>query len=262
MLQITPSERPGCKDLLETVEKLKPNLEDDNFEDEFIDYENPGFENPMLATINLPRDLKLLDRKLPRSNYASKNRTYKNQAPARERSAMAAAQSKSIGSPIPPISNEEQKYPVPPPNEESALPPLLNPHYRQNYHDRMMEREKAIEKVNRSANYDPPSKPQAKVYTPVAGAMQKGNQQNLGMERELTLAEKLRRINQEYNRLEQLKYEQRGEERKMPQQEPQSNVNYLPMFKVRKPKQDYEERKRTDEQKMDKYKARRPEWWG
>ena len=69
MLQVNPVDRPNCDELLGTLEELRPELASENYMDaenfDLIEESN----DPMLATINLPPDLKLLEKKLPRSNY-------------------------------------------------------------------------------------------------------------------------------------------------------------------------------------------------
>lgn len=69
MLKINPTERPTCVEILERLNDQRPELDNDNYMEtdhyEPIDQE----DDPMLCTINLPYDLKLLDTRLPRSNY-------------------------------------------------------------------------------------------------------------------------------------------------------------------------------------------------
>lgn len=69
MLQVNPSDRPDCDQLIARIDDLKPEYSGENYMD--ADQFDPIQESndPMLATINLPPDMKLLEKKLPRSNY-------------------------------------------------------------------------------------------------------------------------------------------------------------------------------------------------
>lgn len=69
MLQVDPANRPNCDELLEKIDEIKPEFSGNNYMD--ADHFDPIQESndPMLATINLPPDMKLLEKKLPRSNY-------------------------------------------------------------------------------------------------------------------------------------------------------------------------------------------------
>lgn len=79
MLRVRPNERPDAGQLLDMVERLRP---DDGKEVELIHhYDTQESQVDLLATINLPRDLKLLDRRLPRSNYPHAERPEKSQQP-------------------------------------------------------------------------------------------------------------------------------------------------------------------------------------
>lgn len=66
---MNPADRPSCDELINRIEELRPELANENYMD--ADYFEPIQESndPMLGTINLPPDLKLLGKKLPRSNY-------------------------------------------------------------------------------------------------------------------------------------------------------------------------------------------------
>lgn len=73
MLRVNPRERPDCSQLLEMLETLRPDLETSQPSENYSLMENDYLEQDLLGTINLPKDLKLLDRRLPKSNYAKKN---------------------------------------------------------------------------------------------------------------------------------------------------------------------------------------------
>lgn len=73
MLRVNPRERPDCGQLLEMIEGLRPDLETSQPSENYSLMENDYLEQDLLGTINLPKDLKLLDRRLPKSNYAKKN---------------------------------------------------------------------------------------------------------------------------------------------------------------------------------------------
>lgn len=66
MLNLSPTNRPDCRTLLTKIDKLRPNLD---AEENFGPYDMIDAPEKMLGTINLPRDLKLLDQRLPKSNY-------------------------------------------------------------------------------------------------------------------------------------------------------------------------------------------------
>lgn len=76
MLQVKPADRPTCDELLARFDELRPELAGDNYMD--ADYFDPIQESndPMLGTINLPPDLKLLDKRLPRSNYGKPSQNF------------------------------------------------------------------------------------------------------------------------------------------------------------------------------------------
>lgn len=73
MLRVNPIQRPDCGQLLEIIDALRPDIEASQPIENYSVMENDYLEQDMLGTINLPKDLKLLDRRLPKSNYAKKN---------------------------------------------------------------------------------------------------------------------------------------------------------------------------------------------
>lgn len=73
MLRVNPRERQDCGRLLETLDNLKPGLDVAASTENYSLIQEEELEIDMLATINLPKDLKLLGRRLPKSNYAKKN---------------------------------------------------------------------------------------------------------------------------------------------------------------------------------------------
>lgn len=73
MLRVNPIQRPDCGQLLEMIDSLRPDIETNQPNENYSVMENDYLEQDMLGTINLPKDLKLLDRRLPKSNYAKKN---------------------------------------------------------------------------------------------------------------------------------------------------------------------------------------------
>ena len=86
MLQVNVLQRLDCQQLLKMIDKFRPNL--DTQMDSWDELEPLEQNDKMLETIMLPRDLRMLDRKLPRSNYAD-NRREKSANPPENRYSLA-----------------------------------------------------------------------------------------------------------------------------------------------------------------------------
>lgn len=87
MLQVNPTDRPSCDELLNRIDELKPELASENYMDAETFEPIQESHDPMLATINLPPDLKLLEKKLPRSNYGKPSQQITISKQARNNSA-------------------------------------------------------------------------------------------------------------------------------------------------------------------------------
>lgn len=73
MLKVSPEDRPDCQRLLDQIEELRPGVGEGELD--WDQYDLPDSNNNlMLNTITLPKDLKMLDMNLPRSNYGNKKR--------------------------------------------------------------------------------------------------------------------------------------------------------------------------------------------
>lgn len=98
MIRVNPEDRPDCSELLDELHQIRPELKSENYMDS-ENYQVPEIihHDPMLDTINLPYDLKMLDRRLPRSNYEQKN------APAEynEKRNQSASTGKGLAAPLP-----------------------------------------------------------------------------------------------------------------------------------------------------------------
>jgi NIMA (never in mitosis gene a)-related kinase 1/4/5 len=95
MLQVNPNMRPSCIELLDKMHETRPELQSPNYiESENYDHPVDEDHDHMLDTIKLPNDLKLLDKKLPRSNYGSKHIPI-NQMKSRNQSALIVQVHKS-----------------------------------------------------------------------------------------------------------------------------------------------------------------------
>ena len=153
MLTVDPIDRPSCDQILVKIDQIKPELIGDNYMD--ADKFEPIQEShdPMLGTINLPPDLKLLDKKLPRSNYGNKNQL---QISVKTRHNSAFPPTPSIkylkaGGPekSSSLSSDSSQDAAP----KGDLPPLLNPSFKINYHDKF----KGINNHVNSKSLDGPS---------------------------------------------------------------------------------------------------------
>jgi hypothetical protein len=68
MLRVSPKDRPDAAHLCQVVEELRPLPEEVGDLDQQVELDG-GRDDPLLNTILLPKDLKLLDVNLPRANY-------------------------------------------------------------------------------------------------------------------------------------------------------------------------------------------------
>jgi hypothetical protein len=74
MLKVNPRDRPDAANLCQLADELRPQTEEVGELDEQVERDGQA-DDPLLNTIVLPKDLKLLEMNLPRANYESKARS-------------------------------------------------------------------------------------------------------------------------------------------------------------------------------------------
>jgi hypothetical protein len=99
MLRVNPRERPDAAHLCQVVEELRPLPEEVGEVDQQVEIDSQT-DDPLLNTILLPKDLKLLEVNLPRANYQTKSRSRIHESHVLEgKSAKLKSSSRSLSRP-------------------------------------------------------------------------------------------------------------------------------------------------------------------